>query len=457
MDKLPPNSKEAEQAVLGALMIDNSLVDEICDIITGDDFYNPGHKIIFNTIMQLSAKHNPIDLVSVPETLKNNGSLENLGGYSYIAALLEAIPTTANVKYYASVIKEMATKRRLIQLGRQIRDLGYANKPSGELEQEFYTCCNSFSFSTNETSTRESSESLFERIKEKIPEHFRSLLGISTGFKDLDIITGGWQSAELTLIAARPSIGKTAFMLNSILSSWALTQKFNPGNFIVYSLEQSKEQLALRCVSTFYNQNLSVLDLQRGGLTQQIRQEVFTVLDNLKRCPIVWYREPNRTVSHFLSKIRREVYSHPTSVIFIDHVGQFIFPGYESNPTAEAHQTMATLQSLKDELNIPIVCLHQLNRGVEARQDKRPTLSDLRQTGNSEQVADKVIFLYRDEYYNPNTESPGIMEVIIGKGRDCPTGKIMLNFSKNTLAIFNPEDKRNYEKEEEFEEYETPY
>ncbi|MBU2395802.1 MAG: replicative DNA helicase [Gammaproteobacteria bacterium] len=457
MDKLPPNSTEAEQAVLGALMVDNTLVDEICDIITGDDFYNPGHRIIFNTIMQLSAKHTPMDLVSVPETLKHAGALENLGGYSYVAALLDAIPTTANVKYYANIVKEMAIKRRLIQLGRKIRDLGYVNKPPEDLISEANVLYNELLSSDHAVHSRMTSDVLFERVKEKIPLRLIPRIGLSTGFEDLDIITGGWKNSELIIVAARPSIGKTAFILNSMLWSWKYIKQPLTGKFLFYSLEQSLEQLALRCVSMFYNKEVSALDLQRGGLTEHIRAEVFKVIDNLRQLPAIWYDEPNRSIHHFLRIARKECRNNKIEAIIIDHVGQLTYPGLENQQTTEAFQIMATLQSLRKELNVPIICLHQLNRGVEARQDKRPTLSDLRQTGNSEQTADVVISLYRDEYYNKQTEKPGVMEVHILKGRDCPIGNIALNFNKYTLAIFNPKDRQNYEKEEEFEEYETPY
>ena len=448
MDNLPPNSLEAEQAVLGAILIEPEYIPDVAEIVKPEDFYIEGHQIIFKCLLEMDNQRVNIDPISLGESLKKVRKFSVVGGAGYLATLLSAVPTASNYAYYARIVKEKSTRRKLIATGQKIMALGFEEQKKVEvLLGNADALYNSLTSEEEVKSDYYTSEELFEKAKTEIPEHFTPIIGMSTGFLDLDLVTGGYKN-ELILIAARPSIGKTAFVLNSLLRSWR-KKPDREGRHIFYSLEQSREVLALRCAAIFFDKQKSVLDMRRGYLDNVERAMIFQVMDSIKPLPCCWFHEKDQTLENFLRKVRGIARKEKIASVTIDHVSQMVHPPLATQKTAEASFIMGACQNLVNEIKAPVIALHQLNRGLESRDDKRPKLSDLRQTGNSEQCADLVLGLYRDEYYNPETtEKPGVLEVNILKARDGMVGSLDLMFNKRTLGMFNMH--REGHKDEEF-------
>ena len=432
-DFLPPFSQESEQALLGSLMIDHEIYLDICDIVDQEDFYLESHRNIFKAISVLAERNLPTDILAVNNELCKLGINKEIG---YLTTLTNSIPTSSMASYYAKIISEKSLFRRTIALGQKISSIGLKADLKAEDVVEKVSQLYTTILEKSKRSSGVSSTELFERAKDYIPSEKTWLIGLPTGFLDLDLITGGYIDSQLIFVAGRPGMGKTAFILNAVMhGSKVLYKKKIEGKYLFYSLEQSLNALAVRCTAMRYNRK-TILDLRRGNLSPDERGAIICIMDKLKSLPVIWFEEPDTSVNHFIRVARREIREHNIVGIIIDHVGQMTFPGLDGE--REAFKVVGSLQAFARELNIPIIGLHQLSRGVENRADKRPTMADLRQTGNSEQCADLVLGLYRDEYYNPETsEKPGILEVNILKARDGATGSVDIIFNKRSLAMFD--------------------
>lgn len=298
-----------------------------------------------------------------------------------------------------------------------------------DLKQEFNSLVEQLDKLDSKTSEPTSSKDLFSDVI--IPEELQGLAGVSTGFYELDAITGGWQEANLILIAGRPGMGKTAFVINSILR--VAKDKRLDGKILFYSLEQSKQQLAYRCLSIMDNKK-SILDIKKGNLDYADRQRLQGIREELKNLPVIWYEPMDNSFSEFERVIKRTIKKEKISAIFIDHIGQFSIEK-SSNLFDEMSKIAGALQNFCRVINIPVIALTQLNRGVENRTCKKPQLSDLRQSGRLEETAWIILFLYRDEYYNQEDGNEGEFTIIVAKNKDGPCGEFNLMFNKNTLTI----------------------
>jgi len=454
MNTIFPHDTDAEIQVLGSILKSDEMEDTVFYNLSLDDFYSIGAKKVYEAIMELKKQNNPVDTFTVTNYLQEKIGIPETQAISQF--LFGEYHSFEVAEYFLNKLKQKAYERKLILLGEQIKKLGQWNDTHKEKDKQ-----------KNETTLQLEAENLFRQlevgrieqdeytsnqlfleIKREIPEELVFLPGITTGFPSLDLFTGGFQKSNLIVIAGRPGMGKTALAVNSILLA-SDHRKEDDGYFIFYSLEQSIQQIAFRCL-TILDNNTTLLDLKRGNLSVEKRKQIMTLADKLRKLPVIWYNPKNRDYNYFESKIRRKVRDNKILGIYIDHLGEFFLPGYERNKYAEVSEIITRLQSFCRELDIPIVTLMQLSRKVEDRQDKKPTMADLRESGRIEESAWVVLLLYRDEYYKKEkSEKPGILTVIADKNRDGETGTVELNFNKKSLRIF--------EQSKEEGQYEYPY
>ncbi|UOF91722.1 replicative DNA helicase [Fodinisporobacter ferrooxydans] len=428
-DRLPPQHIEAEQAVLGAILIDPDALITASEIVHPADFYRAAHEKIFLAMLNLSERREPVDIVTLTAELQAQESLEDVGGIVYLTQLSNSVPTAANVDHYAAIVHEKAVTRRLIQVATQIASTGYeaahdvtellddAEKKIFSLSQERNT--------RNFTHIKDVLVDTFERI-ETLYSNKGAVTGVPTGYPDLDRMLSGFQKSDLIIVAARPSVGKTAFALN-ISQNVALRTRLPVA---IFSLEMSKEQLVQRILCA--EGNLDAGRMRTGYLEDDDWPKLSMAVGTLSEAPIYIDDTPGITVSEIRSKCRRLQTEHGLGLILIDYL-QLIQgrPGRSENRQQEISEISRTLKGLARELNVPIIALSQLSRSVEQRQDKRPMLSDIRESGSIEQDADVVAFLYRDDYYDKESEKKNIIEIIIAKQRNGPTGTVELVFLKN--------------------------
>jgi replicative DNA helicase len=430
IDRIPPQSVEAEQAVLGAALIEREAISKVAEFLRPEDFYREAHRLIFNTVLQLFNKNDAVDLVTVVEHLRKDDKLEGAGGIAYVTSLANSVPTAANVLYHARIVEEKALLRQLINAATEIAGMGY------EGSEEVATIIDTAEKKILGVSRRKVGRD-FTPIKsiifdaftkiEQLYETKGGITGLSSGFKDLDQLTSGFQPSDLILIAARPSMGKTAFVLN-IAQNVAIRSKQAVAFF---SLEMSKEQLVQRMLCAE-----AVIDSQRlriGQLEEGDWKKLINGADRLAAAPIFIDDTPGITVMEMRAKARRLKIEYDLKLIIIDYLqlmqGASSGRGSE-NRQQEISEISRSLKSLARELNVPVIALSQLSRSVESRQVKKPMLSDLRESGSLEQDADIVAFLYREDYYNPDTEHKNITEVIIAKHRNGPVDTVQLFFHK---------------------------
>ncbi|MDI9568285.1 MAG: replicative DNA helicase, partial [Bacillota bacterium] len=417
-DRVPPFSLEAEQSVLGAMFLEREAVLVAAEILQPEDFYRDAHRYIFEAILELEEKGRPADLVTVTETLRQQGRLEDVGGLAYVTTLAQSVPTAANVEYYARIVEEKSILRRLIREATRIVQNSYeATDEAAAILDEAEQAILRISQYRNHSGffpVKDLISAAYDRI-EYLYQNKGGVTGIPTGFKDLDRLTAGLQPSDLIIVAARPAMGKTSFALNIALHV-ALEAKIPVA---IFSLEMSREQLIMRMLSS--EAGIDGQRLRTGFLDEEDWLLLTTAMARLSEAPIYIDDTPNITVMDIRAKARRLVQEQGQALILLDYL-QLV----NSRRSFESRQQEITeisrgLKALARELQVPVVALSQLSRAVEQRQDKRPVLSDLRESGAIEQDADVVAFIYRDEYYNPDTEKKGIAEIIIGKQRNGPT------------------------------------
>jgi len=437
-DKLPPQNLEAERACIGSMLLDREAIEAAIDILQSEDFYSTQNRVVFDAIVDLYARSVPVDIVTINDSLKASGEIEKAGGVVYVASLLEDVPTSANIEYYSKIVEQKSLLRKLIKAASSIVSISYAtDKDAFEIVDE----AERLIFDVAERREIKGYFHINEVIKDSINAieklyHRKDIYtGIPSGFKKFDELTSGFQRSELIIIAARPSVGKTALALN-IAQNVGIVQK---KNVALFSLEMSKEALIQRMLCS--EARIDSQKLRKGFLRTEDWAPLTTGAGKLADANIFIDETPGISDMQLRAKSRRIQSRHGLDMIIVDYL-QLMESGRRRNEgrTQEISEISRSLKSLARELSIPVIALSQLSRAVESRgRDKRPILSDLRESGAIEQDADLVAFLYRDELYNPNTADKNITEVIIQKQRNGPTGVVKLYFKKEYTRFENLE------------------
>lgn len=436
IDRVPPQNIEAEQAVLGAMMIDREAISKATELLRDNDFYRQDHRAVFQVIVDLFNSNQAVDMVTVTEALKRAGKLEDVGGIQFITYLANAVPTAANVSYHAKIVEEKSLLRQLISVSTQIAGSGY------EGSEDVNTLLDNAERMILGVSERKISRD-FAPIKEvvmsavdRIDELYNKkggITGLATGFIDFDHLTSGLQPSDLILIAARPSMGKTALVLN-MAQNIAIREKKAVAFF---SLEMSKEQLVQRMLCS--EASIDSSRLRIGELEDKDWEKLIWAADGLSQAQIFIDDTPGITVMEMRAKARRLKVEHDLQLVVIDYLQLMQGSGKKNseNRQQELSDISRSLKALARELNVPVIALSQLSRSVESRQSKRPMLSDLRESGALEQDADLVGFLYREDYYDRDTENKNITELIIAKHRNGPVDTVKLFFHKQFTRFAN--------------------
>jgi replicative DNA helicase len=420
--KIPPQNIEAEQSVLGSMLLSRDAIIDVSEIIKADDFYKESHKKLFDVMIEMFEKDIPVDLVTVVDELRKRNMLEAVGGIDYIASLSSNVITTANVSYYAKLIKEKATLRRLIEASSEIMELSYQGDDVETVldiaEQKIFDIAQGRN-TTNFSPIKDVLMNTFYKIEE-LYKNKGQLTGIPSGFPDLDLKTAGFQPSDFILVAARPSMGKTSFALNIAQNAALLTGL----PVAIFSLEMSKEQLVNRLICS--TANIDSQKLRTGNLDEDDWMKLAAAMTPLSKAPIYIDDTPGIGVMDIRAKCRRLKLEKGLGLVMIDYLQLMQGRGKAENRQQEISEISRSLKSLARELNVPVITLSQLSRAPESRSDHRPILSDLRESGAIEQDADIVMFLYRDDYYHKDSEKKNIAEVIIAKHRNGPTGTVEL-------------------------------
>ena len=436
IDRVPPQNIEAEQAVLGAMMIDKEAISKATEILRENDFYRQDHRAVYQVIVDLFSKNQAVDMVTVTEALKREGKLEDVGGIQFITYLANAVPTAANITYHAKIVEEKSLLRQLISVSTQIAGSGYEGTEDVnsllDNAERMILGVSERKISRDFAPIKEVVMSAVDRIDELYNKK-GGITGIATGFIDFDHLTSGLQPSDLILIAARPSMGKTALVLN-MAQHVAIREKKAVAFF---SLEMSKEQLVQRMLCS--EASIDSSRLRIGELEDNDWEKLIWAADSLSRAEIFIDDTPGITVMEMRAKARRLKVEHNLQLIVIDYLQLMQGSGKKSgeNRQQELSDISRSLKALARELNVPVIALSQLSRSVESRQVKRPMLSDLRESGALEQDADLVAFLYREDYYDKETENKNITELIIAKHRNGPVDTVKLFFHKQYTRFAN--------------------
>jgi len=440
LKKILPHSVEAEQSVIGSMIMDREAIIVASELISGDDFYNRQYGIIFETMVELNNEGSPVDLVTLQNRLKEKDVPPEVSSLEFVRELITAVPTSANIKYYAGIVSEKATLRRLIRLNEEIANTCYAGKESLEYiledtEKRVFQLVQRRT-TDNFVPIRQVVMNVLDRI-EAAARNKGSVTGIPTGFIDLDYKMAGMQPSDLILVAARPSMGKTAFELN-IAQYMAFKKNLTVAFF---SLEMSKEQLVNRMFSM--ESGVDSQKLRTGQLNDQEWERLIEGAGTIGRSKLIIDDTPGITIAELRSKCRKYKLEHNLAIIMIDYLQLMSGGGRSESRQQEISEISRSLKALARELNVPVVAASQLSRAVEQRPDHRPMLSDLRESGAIEQDADVVMFLYRDEYYHADSPDRGLLEVIISKQRNGPIGTVKLAWLPEYTKFVNLEYKRD--------------
>ncbi len=423
MKRVLPHSLEAEQSVIGSMLMDREAIVVASEIICGDDFYNKQYGVLFESMVELNDQGSPVDLVTLQNRLKEKDVPPEVSSLEFVGDLIRAVPTSANIKYYANIVAEKSTLRKLIRLNEEIANTCYAGKESMEYiledtEKRIFQLVqkrNTGDF----VPIRQVVMNAMDKI-EAAARNRGAVTGIATGFSDLDYKTAGMQPSDLVLIAARPSMGKTAFVLNI-----AQHVAFKQGKSVaIFSLEMSKEQLVNRMFSL--ESKVDAQHLRTGQLNDQEWEKLIESAGVIGRSKLIIDDTPGISISELRSKCRKYKLEHDLSMVIIDYLQLMTGSGRTDSRQQEISDISRSLKALARELNVPVLALSQLSRAVEQRPDHRPMLSDLRESGAIEQDADVVMFIYRDDYYNRDTEKKDVAEIIIAKQRNGPIGTVEL-------------------------------
>lgn len=421
MQRIPPHSPDAEKSVLGSVLLNKEALYEVLEVLKPDDFYSEMHQEIYEAVLSLYRKNEPVDMLTVSEELKKRNTLEMVGGRSYVAMLSATVPSTSNAVQYAKIIGEKAILRRLINASSEITEQAYQEKTEPEVvldhaEQAIFEIAQ-----TRQKRDFEPLKDVLYKNLDRIDEVAKldgGLTGLSTGFIELDKKTSGLQKSDLIILAARPSMGKTAFALN-ISQNAALK---SGAKVLIFSLEMSKEQLGQRLLAM--DARVDMQKLKTGNLDQSDWDSVYEAIERLSGTNIYIDDTPGISVLEIKNKSRRLKAEKGLDLIVIDYLQLMSFEGRSESRQQEVTALSRYLKQLAREMECPVMVLSQLSRAPEQRSDHRPVLSDLRESGSIEQDADIVMFLYRDEYYNPDTDKPNMCDVDIAKHRSGPTAKI---------------------------------
>jgi replicative DNA helicase len=436
-ERIPPQNIEAEQAVLGAIFLDSSALTPASELLIPEDFYRAAHQKIFHAMLKVADKGEPVDLVTVTAELVDSKALEEVGGVSYLSELADAVPTAANVEYYARIVEEKSILRRLIRTATSIAQDGYTR------EDEVDVLLNEAEKKIMEVAQRKHSGT-FQNIKDVLVQAYDNIemlhnrkgeiTGIPTGFTELDRMTAGFQRSDLIIVAARPSVGKTAFALNIAQNVATQTNE----NVAIFSLEMSAQQLVMRMLCA--EGNINAQNLRTGKLTSEDWGKLTMAMGSLSNAGIYIDDTPSIRVSEIRAKCRRLKQESGLGMVLIDYLQLIQGSGRNrENRQQEVSEISRALKALARELEVPVIALSQLSRSVEQRQDKRPMMSDIRESGSIEQDADIVAFLYRDDYYDKESENKNIIEIIIAKQRNGPVGTVQLAFIKEYNKFVNLE------------------
>lgn len=428
--KVPPQNIEAEQSVIGAILIENSALYKAIEILHVNDFYKEAHRKIFLTMLELSEKNEAIDLVTLAEYLRKKNALDSIGGATYLSLLSNAIPTAANIRYHSKIVHEKALLRNLINTATEIVTRGYEDSRDVE---ELIDYAENAIFSISEKKIRPSFIAIKDIIKdsfetiERLSEKKELVTGIATGFHDLDILTSGFQPSDLVIVAGRPSMGKTALSL--CVAQHVGIEKQKP--VAIFSFEMAREQIVLRMLCS--EARVDSHKLRSGFLGKSDWPRLTTAAGRLSDALIFIDDSPGTSVLEMKAKARRLKAEHGLSLVIVDYMQLMSGRGERRRGGAdtreqEISEISRSLKALAKELSVPVVALSQLNRAVESRHDKRPLLADLRESGAIEQDADVILFIYREEVYKQTEENKGVAEIIIGKQRNGPVGTIKLAF-----------------------------
>ena len=436
LHKIPPQNIEAERSILGAVLLENEAVNNVLEILSVNDFYSESHRRIFSAILELYEKNEPSDLITLSNILKDKNQLDSAGGVSYLASLVDNVPSAANVAYYSKIVKEKSILRGLIGTATEIITKSYATEKDVEniLDEAEHAI---FEISENKI------KPAFYPIKEIIKDSFRTIeklyekkelvTGVPTGFEKVDDLTSGLQKSDLIIIAGRPSMGKTAFALN--IAQHAAIEKGI--TIALFSLEMAKEQLSIRMLSS--EAKVDSQRLRKGFLGETDWPKLTTAAGRLSEAPIFIDDTPAITVLEMKAKARRLKAETDLGLIILDYLQLMRGIKFKDSREQEISEISRSLKALAKELNIPVVALSQLNRRVEDRTNKRPQMADLRESGAIEQDADVIAFIYRDEVYNKSEDNPekGMAEIIIGKQRNGPVGMAKLAFLEKYTSFVN--------------------
>lgn len=439
--KLPPQNLDAEKSLLGAVLIDEETLSDISEHVTSRDFYDKRHAVIFDGMMRLYERHKPVDLLTLTDELKRKKEIDSIGGSAYLTELTNYVPTAAHAEAYAELVAQKAVRRRLIKASADISELGFNEETSTE---ELLSKAEAELFSVSDQSLKQDLVSIeniltesFDRMEE-LHKNKGMLRGIRTGWQDLDNMTAGLQRSDLVILAARPAMGKTTLVSN--LAYNVATVAKQPVLF--FSLEMSKEQLVDRMLADA--SGVDAWNIRTGNLSDEDFGKLSEAMGELAEAPIFIDDTPGLSVLEMRTKARRATHEQPLGLIIVDYLQLMQGSGRDgSNRVQEISEISRGLKLIARELNVPLVALSQLSRAVESRSPQIPQLADLRESGSIEQDADIVMFIYREAYYNPDTERENLTDLIIAKHRNGPTGKVELYFHPERLRFMSLDRKHN--------------
>ena len=426
--KLQPQSVEAEQSVLGGLLISTDAWDGVAELVSADDFYRPDHRLIFRQIRNLAEESQPVDVVTLADALQANGELEAAGGLGYLTELAQNTPSASNIRAYAEVVRERSSLRHLIEAAQEIADSGF--NPQGRSSSELVDAAERLIMQISEQGPKaggpQGVDHLLGETVDRIEELCASggdITGLSTGYLDLDKFTSGLQKSDLVIVAGRPSMGKTSFAMN--LVEHAVLNQSSP--VLVFSMEMPAEQLMMRLLSSIGRIDQTLV--RTGRLDQSGWEKLSQAVGKLRNTGLLIDDTPALTPTEVRSRARRIKREHgDLAMIMIDYLQLMQVAGSSEGRTAEISEISRSLKAIAKEFKCPVVALSQLNRSLEQRPNKRPVNSDLRESGAIEQDADVIMFIYRDEVYNPESADQGVAEIILGKQRNGPIGTVRLAF-----------------------------
>ena len=437
---MPPHSVEAEQSVLGGLLLDSAAWDNVADVVRSEDFYRPDHSLIFEAIGALAAQGKPSDVVTVSEQLERIGKLDSVGGLGYLGTLARDTPTAANIKAYADIVRERSLLRNLALAGNEISSSVYANE--GETARELVDKAESRVFEIAEAGFRGklegavSIQTLMPHLIDQIDDWHANpnkLRGLATGFDQFDKLTGGLRPGDLVIVAGRPSMGKTTFAVN--MAEHAALKEDIKAPVIIFSMEMPAEQLMTRMLSSIGRVPLN--NIRSGQISDDDWPRITGAAGQLSGSKIFIDETPALTPTELRARARRVKREHGLGLVVVDYLQLMQVPGTKENRATEIAEISRGLKALAKELKVPVIVLSQLNRGVEQRENKKPVMSDLRESGAIEQDADMILMIYREEVYDKNTTKRGMAEIELAKHRNGETGTLVLTFQGQYSRFIN--------------------